>query len=223
MRVGGVDAAGKAGWVAVVLEDGHFDRAHVARHLADLVGDLGPADAIGVDIPIGGTAAGFRQADRLARPLVGARRSSVFAAPPPDIWTAESYEAANELLSSSGRPKLSRQSWALVPKIREADRVSRSDDRVVEVHPEVSFRAMAGVDLPSKKTWDGMIRRRGLLTDNGIEVPGRLGPAGNVAVDDVLDAAAVAWSAGRIARGVATSLPDPPEAGVDGREVAIWF
>jgi predicted RNase H-like nuclease len=223
MRVGGVDAAGKAGWVAVVLEDGRFESAHVANQLVDLIGDLGPATSIGVDIPIGRTESGLRKADQLARPFVGTRRSSVFAAPPPDVWTAKSYQAANEHLSSSGRPKLSQQSWALVPKIREADGMSLADERVVEVHPEVSFRAMASADLPGKKTWAGTVRRLELLSAEGIEVPGQLGPAGKVPVDDVLDAAAAAWSAGRVARGVATSLPNPPEAGVDQRGVAIWY
>jgi predicted RNase H-like nuclease len=41
-------------------------------------------------------------------------------------------------------------------------------------------------------------------------------------VDDVLDAAAAAWSACRILNGQAKSLPDPPEV-VDGYPVAVWY
>jgi predicted RNase H-like nuclease len=41
-------------------------------------------------------------------------------------------------------------------------------------------------------------------------------------IDDVLDAAAAAWSANRIAKGEAVSLPDPPES-KDGLQVAIWY
>ena len=41
------------------------------------------------------------------------------------------------------------------------------------------------------------------------------------AADDVVDAAIVAWSARRIARGEARPLPDPPEV-AHGRPVAIW-
>jgi predicted RNase H-like nuclease len=37
----------------------------------------------------------------------------------------------------------------------------------------------------------------------------------------ILDAAA-AWTAARIARGQATSLPDPPQPGEAGQPVAIW-
>jgi predicted RNase H-like nuclease len=46
-------------------------------------------------------------------------------------------------------------------------------------------------------------------------------PAGTVPPDDILDAAAVAWSADRIARGQASSLPDPPQ--VAAVPIAIWF
>ena len=110
-----------------------------------------------------------------------------------------------------------------MPKTREADGVSLADEKVVEVHPEVSFRAIADADLPGKKTWAGAIRRLELLSSEGIGVPSQLGPAGTVPVDDVLDAAVAAWSADRVAQGVATSLPDPPEPGVDRRGVAIWY
>jgi predicted RNase H-like nuclease len=41
-------------------------------------------------------------------------------------------------------------------------------------------------------------------------------------LDDVLDAAASAWSAQRIATGKALCLPGPPEL-ADGREGAIWY
>lgn len=41
--------------------------------------------------------------------------------------------------------------------------------------------------------------------------------------DDVLDAAAAALTAGRIAEEKARSLPDPPEKHPGGRAVAIWY
>ena len=46
--------------------------------------------------------------------------------------------------------------------------------------------------------------------------------ARRAAVDDMLDAAVAAWSAARIVRGEARSLPDPPEVDLSGRRVAIW-
>ncbi|MGW7574959.1 DUF429 domain-containing protein [Streptomyces sp. NPDC054765] len=41
--------------------------------------------------------------------------------------------------------------------------------------------------------------------------------------DDILDAGAAAWTAHRIARMRARSLPDPPERDTDGRPVATCY
>jgi predicted RNase H-like nuclease len=74
-----------------------------------------------------------------------------------------------------------------------------------------------------KSTWAGAERRRALLADAGIALNGELGLAGQaVGVDDVLDAGAAAWSALRVARGDAVSLPSPPEVFADGWPAAIW-
>jgi predicted RNase H-like nuclease len=43
-----------------------------------------------------------------------------------------------------------------------------------------------------------------------------------VPADDILDAAAVAWSATRIARGQADSFPRPPQPDDTGQPIAIW-
>jgi predicted RNase H-like nuclease len=43
------------------------------------------------------------------------------------------------------------------------------------------------------------------------------------AEDDLLDAAAVAWSAGRVAAGAAVTLSDPAQRADDGREIAIRY
>jgi len=87
--------------------------------------------------------------------------------------------------------------------------------RLYEVHPEVSFWALAGAPLRAgKHTWTGQAERRALLEAAGLVIPTELGRAGMVAAtDDVLDAAVAAWSAQRIANGHARSLPDPPRAG----------
>jgi len=65
--------------------------------------------------------------------------------------------------------------------------------------------------------------RAALLAAAGITLTADLGPAGRVAgVDDVLDAAAAAWTARRVAAGHAVSLPSPPETYSDGLPCAIW-
>ena len=53
-------------------------------------------------------------------------------------------------------------------------------------------------------------------------LPDKLGPAGQAPPDDILDAAAVAWSAHRMATGAAQSHPSPPEEN-NGVRIAIWY
>ena len=119
---------------------------------------------------------------------------------------------------------VSAQTLALGTKVLEADALIRDEARLREVHPEVSFAALAGAHLAHpKSTWAGLRRRMELLERAGISVPTDLGDAGAAGPDDVLDAAVVAWSATRIARGVARSLPDPPVRGDDGLTAAIWY
>ena len=83
---------------------------------------------------------------------------------------------------------------------------------------------MAGAPLAdSKSTWAGATSRRQLLAAQGIELSGDLGLAGQqVGVDDVLDAAAVAWTARRVAAGAARCLPPEPERFSDQIDCAIW-
>lgn len=72
----------------------------------------------------------------------------------------------------------------------------------------------------SKKTWNGMRARLDVLEARGIVIPANLPGAGKAPVDDLLDAAAAAWTADRIRRGVAESFPP----GLQGPgEVGIWY
>lgn len=225
-RVLGVDAA-RAGWVGIALGDG-ASQAYVARGLADLVAqaqEAGPLAAVGVDIPIGLPDAGRRTADVLAKAAVGPLRSSVFMTPvraallAPDHPTAV---ATNRRLAGEG---VSIQAYGLRHRILEAEEyVTDAGLPVLEVHPEVVFAELHGAPLTVRKpTWAGAALRHRLLAGQGIALDGDLGLAGHdVAVDDVLDAAAVAWTVRRYVAGVARSMPDPPEVFADGWPAAIW-
>jgi predicted RNase H-like nuclease len=221
-RVIGIDAAGKLGWVGIVIDDGGYAGARTGT-LVDLVAWAEPIDVIGIDIPIGHGPGPNRQADVEARQFVGPRASSVFPAPPTEVLDVISYAAANELLTGGVRPMISKQAWALVPKMIEAATLAGADRRVYEVHPEVSFRELAGEPIRlSKKSWNGLALRRRLLADAGIVLPGVISEIAGTVSDDVVDAAIVAWSARRIATRAARTLPDPPEEHA-GRQIAIWI
>jgi predicted RNase H-like nuclease len=126
----------------------------------------------------------------------------------------------------------SRESLRKYARIIEPDggRRRKADDalpggRVVEVHPECSFRLMNDGELShAKKTYNGMMKRKELLEEAGISIPIELEEIGGVAVDDVFDAAAAAWTAHRYAIGKARSLPPRELWQHDGkRAIAIWI
>jgi predicted RNase H-like nuclease len=218
----GVDGC-KQGWVAVVTKEGRFHGAAFYASFADLADEWAGLSTICADIPIGLPSTSTRRADVLAQKMLGSRRSSVFLTPPRDVLMAETYEEARSVSVGRHGRGVSAQAFALRKKIFEVDEVVRGGVAVREVHPELVFRLMAGGPLDEpKRTWNGQMRRRGLLAAEGIVLPDTLDGAGSVAVDDVLDAAAVAWSARRVALGVAESVPSPPEW-IDGMEAAIWW
>jgi len=225
-RVLGVDA-GRVGWVGVALEHG-VTHTYVAANIADLADRAlldGSVDVVAVDMPIGLPDRGRRQADILARAAVGPRRSSVFMTPVRAALEAADHASAVILNRERAGEGLSVQAFSLKPKMLQVQQwVRETSLRVVEVHPEVSFAQLAGKPLDLRKsTWAGAVRRRALLADAGVVLAGELGEVGEaVAVDDILDAAVAAWTARRVVRGQALSMPDPPETFSDGLSCAIW-
>lgn len=230
MRALGADAAGKRGWIGVVIDDRGWCSAHLAKALTDLVALAddaleGPVDAIGIDIPIGLVDAPARSADLACRAMVGPRRSSVFPAPHPSVIGLTDLREVNDRLRGLGHPGMSAQGFMLFERIREVAGLA-DDPRMIEVFPEASFTQLAGGHVTStKKSWNGLVARRALLlaADPPIVVPDHLDVVGDVPADDLLDAASAAWSAWRYAHGTALALGD--EADVDaitGRRVAVW-
>jgi predicted RNase H-like nuclease len=96
-------------------------------------------------------------------------------------------------------------------RILEADRAAHLDTRLFEVHPEVSFRELAGRPLEKKRTLLGQTQRLELLASAGIHLDSAVD-------DDLLDAAVAAWSAARYASREVL----PVSAGHTARLGAIW-
>lgn len=222
-RVLGVDAC-KKGWVGVTNDLRGYFGSSITDLMAAVLQD-GLLDVIAIDIPIGLPRDGPRQADVLARRLVGRRSSSVFATPARAALAAATHSEATAISVHATGKGLSQQAYALGKKILEVDAWSQSaSHRVIEVHPEVCFAAMNGEPLRHpKSTWAGSEERRNILAATGVVVPSDLGKAGEMAgSDDVLDALAASWTALRFAEGEAISYPSPPERFGDGHEAAIW-
>jgi len=226
-RVLGVDAC-KAGWVGVVLAPGRPVMGVLGATIGALIeaagAVTGPLDVIGIDMPIHPPEKGSRPADVAARAHLGRKASSIFLTPARPVLEAASYADACAVARALDGRAISRQAWALRGKIREVGAwLPAAPCPIYEVHPEVSFSVLIGTPIvASKRTAVGLGARRRALEGAGIVVPADLADASGVAADDVLDAAVVAWSARRIAAGVARSFPDPPDVSADRRVAAIW-
>jgi predicted RNase H-like nuclease len=212
------------GWVGIELRDGRYVAAHVDETLRGLTGAAPGVLAIGVDIPLGLLDAEVRASDLLARAMLGARSSSIFVMPPRPVFDAPDHAAAAAAAKALTGTGISIQCWGLRRKFLEAEALhGESRLPLYEVHPELSFHEMGLLAADGKKkSWRGQRARLRILAGHGIDIPEDLGrAAAAVPADDVLDAAAAAWSAHRIAAGTAFSLPDPPQMAGD-RSLAIW-
>jgi predicted RNase H-like nuclease/predicted enzyme related to lactoylglutathione lyase len=201
IRVAGVDMA-SGGWAVVVLEGDRVAEAFRCEAFADALAL--DARVIAVDVPIGIPEREPRPADVEARRFVGSRSPSVFTTPPRPVLEAATYADARQVaLELTGRG-VSVFAYSLARRILEVDEYAPADERIIEVHPEVSFRELATGPLDSKKTTHGIAQRRALLEEAGIEVPEHVP---RLREPDLLDATVAAWSAARYARGQALPLP----------------
>jgi predicted RNase H-like nuclease len=224
----GVDGC-RAGWVGIVLTPYQPAVGVVAATIGALVAAAGEAtgarlDAIGIDMPVHLPEAGARQAELAARAQLGRKAASIFLTPARPVLAAASYVEACAVSRALDGRTISRQAWGLRRKILELGAwLADAPCPVYEVHPEVSFSVLTGAPISaSKRTAAGRAARRGALDAVGIGVPDGLDGAAGVGADDVFDAAVVAWSARRIAGGVARSFPDPPARLPGGGLDAIW-
>jgi predicted RNase H-like nuclease len=230
MRVTGIDGC-RGGWVAVTLTTrataGPLEAAPltVGVTVAPHLDDLGLAGTVGVDMPLGLLPNGWRSADLLARRALGRRGCCVFAIPPRPVWAETAYADANRRCRELTGRGLSAQAWGLRTKLLDADCYRRvAAHPLHEVHPELAFAAMAGAPLAeSKHSKAGLTVRQELLATVGITLPRARALPRGIGEDDLLDAAAVAWSARRIAAGTAEILSDPAQRADDGTEIGIAY
>ena len=207
MAVLGVDGW-RGAWVGALLHG----RSVTLLALPDVAGVLAVPDVgvVAIDMPIGLSDDGPRACDVEARRLLGRAGSSVFPAPLRCVLGATDYADACRLSVEASRKALSRQAWNLVPAIRALDDAlgEPAPDRVVEVHPELSFRALTSDVADPKITARGTMQRlAGMRRVMDVDAALAEAPAG-VPMVDALDACAAAWSAQRIADGIAECVGD---------------
>ena len=196
----GLDGA-RGGWAGALVrgQDVQWLVLHDIR--AALALDV---DVVAVDMPIGLPDTGRRACDLAAKRQLGPAHARVFLAPPRDVLRCTDHPTASarhrELADGAG---MSIQTWHIADRMREVDDAA-DDPRLVEVHPELSFAALAGRVLERKKTAAGRAERlaalRGWLPT--------LDPASVPSGDDAPDALVAAWSGQRWLAGAARVLPE---------------
>ena len=231
--VAGVDGC-PAGWVAVLLPIGASEapRVRVVPSFQAILSCPEIPQRVAVDMPIGladRVGVGGRVCDIEARRRLGQRQSSVFTVPARAAVMENDYRRACAIALAHSEPprQISKQCFHLFPKIREIDRAMTPalQERVFECHPELAFWAMNGgrpLDAPkkvkSRPYQPGLALRRQLLTAGGIPaelLTTHVALPKGVAFDDLLDAAACAWTARRAHLGAALRFPENPP--IDGR------
>lgn len=166
---------------------------------------LPDVDLIAIDMPIGLSDHGARACDVEARKRLSpfGAASSVFPAPVRPVLAAGSYEEARHISVAVSGKSLSAQAWQLVTSIRQVDDAlgEPPSERVVEVHPELSFRAMDDRVRDRKATTPGQAQRLRALAGSMDVLDGLAAAGPGVPLVDALDACAAAWSAQRLGEG----------------------
>lgn len=225
MRLAGIDGC-SAGWVAVLAEAGILASARLT-HASDLAALMVDVDFAIIDMPIGfvdGPAS--RDVEPAMRMILKGKASSVFPTPCRAALGEHIYPDACFVNQQALGKNLPKQSFMLFPKMREVDSIVRElgQQRLREGHPEMSFAEMAGQPVLSKKREPhGVAERVALLEGQQLPARALLGSLvrGRMAADDVLDAAALLWSADRFQLSQHITLPPLPSRDAVGLEMSV--
>jgi predicted RNase H-like nuclease len=169
-KISGVDGC-KGGWLAF-----HFNGKSWSENLFEEINELyraSDSNLILIDIPIGlrTTESLERLCDLESRKILNNRKSSIFPAPSRLAIHCNEYRAASQKNKEATGRGLSKQSFSIMPKIREVDDFIQSNNynprkkRIREVHPEVCFWGLNGCTEMEykKKSALGICERMQLL------------------------------------------------------------
>jgi len=211
MAVLGVDGW-RGRWVGALLT-GRTVELLVLEDVATVLA-VPDVELVAIDMPIGLSDDGVRTCDIAARKLLGPAGSSVFQTPVRAVLQTDDYAEARALSRAHTTPPRapSAQAFQLVRAIRQLDDAlgDPPSDRVVEVHPELAFRAIDRRVTDPKVTARGTMQRLSALSavmdvERALTDAPRLVP-----MVDALDACAAAWSAQRLREGRGECVGDGP-------------
>lgn len=234
MKFVGIDGC-RAGWFLLGLNDDGAGNFRLLKHIVELDAYLDAVEVVLIDVPIGlrGRHPEERVCDKQARAVLRPNRGScVFPAPSRCALQCETYEEASKRNKECTGRGLSKQSFAIMPKIREVDQYLadvRRRPKVHEMHPEVCFWALNGQKPMqyNKKKKEGYAERIAILIKHDsqardwIEMAMRAYARAEVARDDIVDAlvgAIIARNTQSLRR-----FPDNPEKDEVGLPMEIVY
>lgn len=223
----------------MVIIEQHGQNFMLAEKFSDLIQILSVNVRVLVDMPVGLLSegqifSGNRPCDVAARKLLGKKHSSIFSPPCMEAIHEKSYQQASAVNESIVGKKISKQSWNIVPKIREINAFLHLNPiwrkNILEAHPELAFQTL-NQHIPlqfSKKKPDGLAERIHLLeafhpgmatllrqmqSDSTLK--------GKASADDIADAACLAvlnWQRGDRLRNISKEYPED----LLGNKMGIW-
>ena len=170
----GIDGC-RAGWI-IAGWDGATWALERVETLTDVVPLMRKRATVCIDMPIGLSVTGARQCDVAARRLLGPRRSSVFPAPPRMALADRPYAELNTMSKQRFDRGLSKQTFYLLPKIRETEALLRGGhcraQEWLETHPELCFTALNdGTPMQHNKKTDAGFRERIAVLERALQYP----------------------------------------------------
>jgi predicted RNase H-like nuclease len=202
MKVIGIDGC-RTGWFAVIAYDNIIYEYGIFKNISSFWDKHGDSDLILIDIPIGliDNDTDERKCDKAARKALGpGRASSVFVTPCRAAIYANDYNSSSIINYKNTGRRLAKQSWGIIPKIKELDEFLSNNvsarSVIKESHPEVGFWAINHYSpmRNAKKKNEGLIERINVLrhyfesVDEIYQAAINKYPRSQLAKDDILDA-----------------------------------
>lgn len=196
----------KSGWFYVCMTSGRTQYGVVST--VQEIFNRDEDKRVLIDIPIGLATPQkpVRACDQQARQLLGKRRSSVFSMPIRDLLAVEDYAVLNAQSKAITGKGISKQSYAILPKVREVDHCLKADISlrgvVREAHPELCFTGLKGAPMHfNKATEEGFEERIAVLESYRAMAAAEINTmvaawkSSKVAVNDIVDAYVCALTA----------------------------
>lgn len=165
VRFVGADGCKAGRWACVVIDKAGSASFDVLDSARAIVERFPSAERIVLDVPIGLQAGGsWRTCDLEAKRILGRANSRVFLTAPRRVLECADWAEANAMNRELTGHGLSKQSWAIVPRVREVDALMQTMPAarvtVRECHPEICVWGLTGgadggIVAPGKKSEEG--------------------------------------------------------------------